>query len=554
VRNYGDIMVRWSRKLANSEYMPQINKALGEIAVQGEQSGSLQIEEAAKGVLRQGDFFRNPTYGSMVNAAVQFSYFEYIAGNISSALINVTSLPMLVWPLLSGKFGFGETSSAMMAASRTIINGLDKNPRYKNLYQTLMDHGQLEHTISREVLEGRRQTTGQYFSLYGKMMDALSIPFSATERYNRGVTAVAAYDLAKGRGMSEEKAIRYALDTVKDIHTSGMAATAPRWMQHPVGRVFFTFKSFVWNSAFVVARAFYNAYKGETPEVRRAAQRQLIGMYGMTMAFAGMKGMPFYGAASTLATMLNAMFGDDEPFDFDEEMRRFFGELFYKGFFNYITNIELANRAGIATDLIYRDDPRGVAEHGYVLSAMQQAFGPLGSYLVNAERGINAMADGQVMRGVESLLPSWLRNGLKGARYMTEGATTLKGDPVVEDVSAYNSLMQVIGFAPANLSTTYEKLSAAKAYEREINSKRAKLLDRYNMANEAGDFDMREETKVMIREFNEVFPAKKITQETLAKSIAGRKAAEKQMINGVRFDKSLMPEIQEKFFSDEEEE
>lgn len=554
VRNYGDIMVRWSRKLANSEYMPQINQALSEIAVQGEQAGSLQVEEAAKGVLRQGDFFRNPTYGSMVNAAVQFSYFEYIAGNISSALINVTSLPMLVWPLLSGKFGFAQTSSAMMAASRTAINGMEKDPRYKNLYQTLMDHGQLEHTMSREVLEGRRETTGQYFGLYGKMMDALSIPFAATERYNRGVTAIAAYDLAKAQGMSEEKAVRYALNTVKDIHTSGMAATAPRWMQHPVGRVFFTFKSFVWNSAFVVARAFYNAYKGETPEVRRAAQRQLLGMYGMTMAFAGVKGMPFYGAASTLATMLNAMFGDDEPFDFDEEMRKFFGELFYKGFFNYFTNIELANRAGIATDLIYRDDPRGVAEHGYVLSAMQQAFGPLGSYAVNAERGIKAMADGQVMRGVESLLPSWARNGLKGARYMTEGATTLKGDPVVEDVSAYNSLMQVIGFAPADLSTTYEKLSAAKAYEREVNSKRVQLLNRYDMARQAGDSDMAMETREMIRDFNEMFPAKKITAETLAKSAAARKAAEKQMINGVRFDKSLMPEIREKFFSDEEEE
>lgn len=554
VRNYGDIMVRWSRKLANSEYMPQINQALSEIAVQGEQAGSLQVEEAAKGVLRQGDFFRNPTYGSMVNAAVQFSYFEYIAGNISSALINVTSLPMLVWPLLSGKFGFAQTSSAMMAASRTAINGMEKDPRYKNLYQTLMDHGQLEHTMSREVLEGRRETTGQYFGLYGKMMDALSIPFAATERYNRGVTAIAAYDLAKAQGMSEEKAVRYALNTVKDIHTSGMAATAPRWMQHPVGRVFFTFKSFVWNSAFVVARAFYNAYKGETPEVRRAAQRQLLGMYGMTMAFAGVKGMPFYGAASTLATMLNAMFGDDEPFDFDEEMRKFFGELFYKGFFNYFTNIELANRAGIATDLIYRDDPRGVAEHGYVLSAMQQAFGPLGSYAVNAERGIRAMADGQVMRGVESLLPSWARNGLKGARYMTEGATTLKGDPVVEDVSAYNSLMQVIGFAPADLSTTYEKLSAAKAYEREVNSKRIQLLNRYDMARQAGDSDMAMETREMIRDFNEMFPAKKITSETIAKSIAARKAAEKQMINGVRFDKSLMPEIREKFFSDEEEE
>jgi len=36
--------------------------------------------------------------------------------------------------------------------------------------------------------------------------------------------------------------------------------------------------------------------------------------------------------------------------------------------------------------------------------------------------------------------------------------------------------------------------------------------------------------------------------------MAARKAAEKQMINGVRFDKSLMPEIREKFFDDEDEE
>jgi hypothetical protein len=75
-------------------------------------------------------------------------------------------------------------------------------------------------------------------------------------------------------------------------------------------------------------------------------------MYGMATVIAGVKGMPFYGAASTLATMLNALFGDDEPFDFDEAMRDFFGELFFKGGVNYATNLEIANRAGLATDLI----------------------------------------------------------------------------------------------------------------------------------------------------------------------------------------------------------
>jgi len=92
--------------------------------------------------------------------------------------------------------------------------------------------------------------------------------------------------------------------------------------------------SFVWNSAFIVARAFHQAFKGESPEVRRIAQKQLLGMYGMAGAFAGVKGLPFFGLAETIAQMLNALFGDDdEPFNFDEEMRDFFGELIYKGLY-----------------------------------------------------------------------------------------------------------------------------------------------------------------------------------------------------------------------------
>jgi hypothetical protein len=64
---------------------------------------------------------------------------------------------------------------------------------------------------------------------------------------------------------------------------------------------------------------------------------------------------------------------------------------------------------------------------------------------------------------------------MKGARYMTEGALTLKGDPVQEDIGAYNSLMQIIGFSPASLSSTYEKTSAAKGYEREVAQRQTTL-------------------------------------------------------------------------------
>ena len=552
VKGYGTTAIKWARKLSSSEYAPQIDRALSEIKAQAENVNRLDVTAAAENILEQKEFLHNPTFNAFTQAATTLSYFEYIAGNISSALINITSLPMLVWPILGGKFGFDKTTSAMTAASRVAINGMEKDARYKKLYETMMNHGQLEHTMAREVLEGRRQKTTEFTGLKGRILDGLSIPFAATERYNRATTAIAAYDLARQSGMSEADAIQYAVTTTKDIHTSGLAATAPKWMQNPVGRVFFTFKSFVWNSAFIMARAFHQAFKGETPAIQHAARRQLLGTYGMAMAFGGVKGMPFYGAISTFATMIQALFGDDdEPFDFNEEMRDFFGELGYKGAFNYVTNLEVSNRVGIATDLIFRDDPRGVAEHGYILSAMQQMFGPAGTYAVSVGNGINMIKEGNVERGVEAIMPSFVRNGMKGMRYMSEGALTLKGDPVDEDINAYNSLMQAIGFSPADLSSNYEKTSAAKSYEKEVGARRVRLLNLHDMAKTAGDMDLMAETKDAISEFNDKHPNSKITGDTLRKSESSRKAAEKNMINGVTFNKKLRGEIEEKFFEEE---
>jgi hypothetical protein len=141
---------------------------------------------------------------------------------------------------------------------------------------------------------------------------------------------------------------------------------------------------------------------------------------------------------------------------------------------------------------------------------------------------------------------------MKGARYMTEGALTLKGDPVQEDIGVYNSLMQIVGFSPASLSSTYEKTSAAKGYEREVATRRQRLLNKYDMARTAGDSDLMAEAREEIASFNQSQPRNRITGETLARSQKARQAAEKSMINGVKFNKNMLPDIKEKFFEDED--
>ena len=558
VRGYGETMIKWSRRLASTRYTPEIDRAVNDIQTEAENVNTPEVYAAAQNIMDQREFFHNPSYGKLVSAATTISYFNYIAGNVSSAIVNLSTLPMFSWSILGAKFGFDKASGALLSASKTTIDYIFNGrvpKQYEALFAELNDHAQLEHTLAREVLEGRRETTSDYIGAKAKIMDLISLPFHKTEILNRGATAIAAYDLARGKGMSEQEAIRYALRTVKEINTSGLSATAPRYMQHPLGRVFFTFKSFVWNSAFVVARAFHQAVKGESPQVRKEAFRQLLGIYGMAMAFAGIKGLPFMGATSTLVTMINALFGDDdEPFDFDVEARNLTNELFYKGLINYLTNLEIANRTGVANDLIFRDDPRSVAEHGYILTAMKQAFGPAGSFAFGVGNGAQLMADGEVWRGIEAMMPSFIRNGMKAVRFGQEGATTLKGEPIVDDISAYNIAMQVIGFSPANLSNVYEELSLKKGYERDVQQKRTKLLNKYDMARRAGDYDLMMEVQGEIDKFNErrIDPKAKITRETLQRSLKAREAAEKNTINGVRFNKSLRPEIDKLLEEDEE--
>ena len=553
MRGYGETMIKWARKLSTSKYNPEIDRALRGVALEGEAAEAAQTNSgafaAAQNVIDQAGFLHNPTYGALVSATTTFSYFNYIAGNISSALLNLTTLPMFSWSILGAKHGFDKASTALLNGSKVTINYIFNDrvpPKYRQLFDELTDHAQLEHTMAREVLEGRRQTTSDYNGVKARLLDGISIPFVKTEVLNRGATAIAAYDLGKASGMNDADAIRYAIDTTKKINTSGLSATAPRYMQHPAGRVFFTFKSFIWNSAYVVGRAFHQSFYGEKPAIQREARRQLLGIYGMTMAFAGVNGLPFMGALTTLSTIIETLFGDDdEPWDLEVEMRAFFGDLLYKGGFNYATNLELSNRAGVANDLIYRDDPRSVAEHGYVLTAMSQLFGPIGSFALGAGRGAELVAEGQVARGIEAMLPSFLRNGMKGMRYMEEGALNLKGEPVIEDVSAYNALMQVIGFGPADLSNAYEEISLKKEYERDVLARRSRLLTKYDMARRSGDYDLQMEVEDEIALFNEERkdPKARITRDTLRRSQAAREAYEENTINGVRFNKSLMPEI-----------
>lgn len=575
IRGFVNVQTQWDRRLAATKFDAQIQKQIEEIRSIGEKSPDDLLHAAGQSIVERAPFMLNPVHGSMTNLASAWSYHLYIAGNLSSAFVNVSALPLLVWPKLGAEFGFDKAYSIMSAVKGKALGDWSADPRYSKLHALMVDRNQLVNSLDREILEARDVATKDHTGIMSAVLRLTSIPFTESEKYNRAVTAMAAYDLARGRGMKEEEAVEYAVRTVEDMHTSGSAANGSKMFQSDLGRVFFTFKSFAWNSAYVTGRAWaiaarnaknmqqaegesdqqFAKRKADMQEAITQSRRQLLGMYGMSFAFGGVKGLPFYGGLSVLAAAMHAIAGDDdEPWDLEHELEQFLGTTATNGIVNELTNLQIGQRTSIVNDLLYRDNPRAVADLGYAGAAAVSLLGPMGSYLVGIENSYNMFRQGHIERAIEGVVPSSVRNIMKGMRYASEGAVTLKGDPVDKDISAYSALMQVVGFAPADLSNLQERKAMAKAYEKGVTEKRTGLLNKYNMALEAGDKEILDETLEEIQAFNKAIPQDPILGKTLKSSVAHRRANQRKMLYGMTFNNKLRSHIQEEYFSDIEDE
>ena len=551
VRTYADTMIKWSRKMPQTEYMQPIDNAIKYF--RPEELGKKGVTDPdilafAANIQDRQNFIRNPSYNPITTRLTTASFGMFILGSVASAVVNLSVLPMLVFPTLAARFGYTNATAAMNQARKVVGKSIsDANwgmtggdwgtgTKYKNLFNTLQDHGQLEHTLAREVMEGSRMRTEDYSSMSAKIMNLLAVPFSATERYNRAFTAVSAYELAKRDGMSEANAVQFALKTVKDMNTSGTHTTAAPLMQTDLGRVFFTFKSFNINSAYVIGRAWKNAVAGEDPQLVAMARRQLLGIYAMSGAIAGMAGLPFMGSVAFLANLL-VPDDEDEPFDLKEEMRLAAGELAYRGPLSYLTNLDIGSRVALANDLVFRDDPRGVAEAGYMRTALMTAFGPMGSAAINFERGMNEIADGNTYRGVEYMMPTFVRNFMRGGRYMVDGGVmTLNGDVITTDISAYSKVMQMAGFAPTNLSDLYERRAFASRREEFLNAKKTQYLTEIFAARQANDLQGEIEARRRLQELGRRNPGL-IDENTISRSINAREARLREDLNGLRLSR-----------------
>lgn len=533
------------------------------------------------------EYAMNPKVADWARYASTGSFYFNLAGNASSAVVNTLQTPMIVYPLLSGKYGWANSGRALLAALKlysgsgakrevTDINGnkviqddwlevgpsidnavsMGKAPQYAALMQRLKDLGFLQTSTAYDALDVNDKPgkeVGKTSNLAHKTAVISTYMFHHAERMNREVTAVAAYELEmerlKKKGITgdaaQAQAIEEAIKMVTFAHGAGHTESGPSIGHSDIGKVLTVFKRFGFTMYYMLFNTMNRALPvagatGQQLEEIQAARRQLLGIYGVSALFAGVKGLPMYWIVEAAYNALN----DDDEDDFDTVMRKYLGEFAFKGPVNYITNLGIADRVGW-TDLIYRENKGGKADASAASQIMEAILGAPYAIGNNMFRAAELANDGHMERAIETALPIALRNVFKGIRYATEGVNTLRGDPVMGDVNGYNAAMQVLGFAPADLLAQYEINAIAKKQGEEITKQEQSLLKKYYVAQREGDFERADKLEEKLFELGDKYPELKITGNTLNKSVKARDKISEDMYHGVQLNKKLRPLIEQ---------
>ena len=422
------------------------------------------------------------------------------------------------------------------------------------------------------IVEGGREASGGKPT---RILDAIArvsaLMFTAGERYTKQTIMVAEYSLILGRMKSDTKfrsktlgktidtknmpkaareqlAAAEALWETESINGGVMLETAPKWAQQGIGRVAFMYKNFGLNlygtmllSAKTALDSEYGSVKDS--EIRRVAIKQLVGAHGTALLFAGVHGVPLYGAVSMMADLL---FYDDEEDDFDTDVRKYVEEGWYKGWVAELSGIDVSNRIKL-TDLLWEEN-RYKPDPSTEENIVGLLGGPAFSTFERIRRGVVDLYSGEVERGIESMLPPAVANAYKASfgRYQREGGIyTRLGNPIYDDITGGELAFQALGFAPTGYTFEQERNNIISGIDRVVGKRRSFLTKQYYVASRLGGTDDLRGVLDDIRAFNKRHPRQAISGETISKSIEARMRTIERTHNGVTLSPLMYAELME---------
>jgi hypothetical protein len=472
----------------------------------------------------------------------------YLWGSAKTAVMNLTSVPVLTFPYLWARFGNLQAQAALLRAIKDVTqywrDPTKVSPDKQRVLEQMKADGVTDQSFASmlasvsdggvafekiiptweggsggQAVDVARRTAWKVTSL-GMM------PFRVIEQFNRQITGLAAYELMVGKtgktlSSGNTEAYNFARDTVDYTQNEYGAWNRPPIMQGKQS-IFLLFFSFVQNMSFLM-------FGGDKSWWRAM---MVLG------AMAGLQGLP---GMDNLLDMLNwaARKVTGQHVDLRQEARVVAKELgvnpdmvMHGISHNWLglgwdTSTSVgAGRIIPGTDAIF-----GVGKfEDRFLHATSEIGGPVGSLMLSF---LQALADdnpSELLRW-DRALPPVLRNIEKTYVAMAADAwTNARGRPVADDPTGAELVGQALGFSPTRRTERGEELRAVKDIVEFYKERRSNLMEMMWAAKRTHDTEVIKDVRGAIADFNSGVPSPhlKITGEDITTSMKSREKLDRE--------------------------
>lgn len=274
-----------------------------------------QLQRVADEMRKRHEAVMNPNPSKLAQALTGFGFLWMMGMSPASAVVNLSQTAMVAYPVMAAKWGYADAARELLRASKQIglkvgekFNTIEDslNEDEKAAFQKAVDYGVIDLSQAHDLAGVANGDPGLAGSAWQKVMDKASWLFHHAEKFNRQVTFVAAYRLAKRAGADSDTAFEQAKKATYDGHFDYAAQNRPRFMMGNVAKVVFLFKQYSQNILYALGRNAYLAFKGD-----KEARKVLAGLLVSHATASGILGLPFVSALLAVASMLGS--DDDDP-------------------------------------------------------------------------------------------------------------------------------------------------------------------------------------------------------------------------------------------------
>ena len=534
------------------------------------------------------------------NLANTASYL-WLMTSVKTAAAQLSAVPVFVGPVLTANHGFNPAKVAAALTKSLAIFGsngiLKKNADGTESYEFpsmlnsglmeltgdeklaaeyMVERGITENTMTYDLVGRRNVSTAEAESSTSKVKNALvgvmTGLFHHTERMIREITFMTSYRLYRedlGRAPdAHQRALELAEKETNEAlgaysayeRPRGVLQTAQRQVvlnaHGPLGKTLLQFKMFaVFATTFFVRNA-YRMFFGLDAKDKAQAMTKFMGALLMSLSLAGYVGVPgismAIGAAQWMANNLGGDDEDDEEKLLEERDWEFWfrnvwlpetfgettGRILNRGLIAETTGYDITGSLSFQNMWFPEVKEQATAQatvDDYLLSLL----GPSASLIRTVPKAIDFFNKGEIMRGMETLMPAFVKGAFTAERYEREGAVTAGNLPIKEarEFTEGQLFMQRLGFASTDLVAQRELIYDMQGAILKVQRERAQLLDRLGRAETSED--EKDVDKIMddIDKYNAKNSFLPIDDDTINQSLNKRQKAIANAQRGMPYNK-----------------